>query len=312
MHKNFAQQGLSEILITCTNFIFPIIISPFMRGKVRLQTVLLGMLVPCIIAFAMSGSGTSHGVAQLPKLDVQITLNQTEVGSAQTLRVSVFVSSGGVGVEGAYVEFWLSQEGGTFTPPNTTTDSQGKAETVLTTPITQVTLVCSLSVNAAKEGYESAMNSTEFTLLPLPRLEVSLSADNVNIYNNQSVRLTVYVHYNNQPVADATVRMALAMGLRENGEEYFSPSNGTTNAEGKFLCIFTPPYVSNETEFGVVASVYADGYSENTSSIAIKVSPGGNQTGQTTQKTPDYSVSLVFTAFCTAGFCIYLRRRLWE
>ncbi|MCX8174482.1 MAG: hypothetical protein N3F63_07775 [Thermoplasmata archaeon] len=287
-----------------------------MRRTVRILAAvyLCGLLLGFTsLVHAESPSDRNPWPKQLPALSVQVSLNQTEVQCGDTLKVSAVVTSGGVGVEGVYVEFWLSQEGGIFNPPNTTTDSLGKAETVLTTPITQVTLVCSISVNAAKEGYESAMNTTEFTLLPLPKLEISVSADSTQIHNNQSVNLTVYVSCNNQPVKGATVRMALAMGLRDYGEEYFLPSNGTTNQEGKFFCVFSPPLVVNETDFGVCVSAYADGYTENTSSIVIKVVPeASGGTNQPPPRTPDYTAWLAASMIGIATICIFVRRRLWE
>ncbi|MEM4307779.1 MAG: hypothetical protein QXU48_01780 [Thermoplasmata archaeon] len=286
-----------------------------MQGKVWIQTVVyLCALWLCLnfVVPEISGEKVSE-TSQLPMLSVQVSLNRTEVPSGETLKVSALVTSGGTGVEGVYVEFWLSQEGGVFNPPNTTTDALGKAETVLTTPITQVTLVCSISVNAAKEGYESAMNTSEFTLLPLPKLEVSITADTVQVYNNQSVNLTVQVSSEGQPVNGATVRMALAMGLKDYGEEYFQPNNGTTNAEGKFFCMFSPPVVANETEFGVCVSAYADGFTENTTSIVIKVLPEtSNGNNQPPQKTPDYTAGLAVFVITAAALCTFVRRRMWE
>ncbi|MEM3445678.1 MAG: hypothetical protein QXJ27_01345 [Thermoplasmata archaeon] len=259
---------------------------------------------------ATSGEKNLSAGKQLPKLDVQVSLNTTEVQCGETLRVSVIVTSEGSGVEGAYVEFWLSQEGGVFNPPNTTTDSLGRAETILTTPPTQVTLECVISVNAAKEGYESGMNTVQFTLLPLPKLEVIANADAFQVYNNQSVNLTVTVSHEGKAVKDATVRLSLAQGLRDTGEEYFQPSNGTTNAEGKFFCVFTPPYVTNETEFGICVSAYADGYTENTTFLVIKVlpQPGGGETPPQ-QKTPDYTVSLALAVLAAVALCFFVKRR---
>ncbi|MGC8912835.1 MAG: hypothetical protein ACP5LE_02710 [Thermoplasmata archaeon] len=283
-----------------------------MWGKGLLaKTGLMCVLMLTFVPFITPVHGipeNSFTTKQLPTLNVNVTLNETVVNSGSTLKITVTVTSGGTGIEGVYVEFWLSQEGGIFTPPNCTTDSQGKAETILKTPISQVTLVCSVSVNAAKEGYESGMNTAEFTLLPLPKLEVNATANVTQIYNNQSVQITVYVSYAGQMVKNATVRMALGMGMRDYGEEYFSPSNGTTDAEGKFICVFSPPVVTNETEFGISISAYADGYTENTTTLVVKVLPEQTQnTNQDTKKTPDGGILIFGIAILVAVLSLTIR-----
>jgi hypothetical protein len=283
-------------------FIFKKIMPTLMM---RSRGIILSIACVCVLLITLAyGNCTStaetsqsverYGVdtpRQLPRLEVNVTLNETMVQSGLTIMVDVVVTAQGTPVEGAYVEFWLSQEGGLFTPANTTTDAQGKARSILKTPISQVTLVCTVSVNAAKEGYDSAMNTAEFTLLPLPKIELSASSNLTQMYNNQSAEITVYVTYQGTPVKNATVRVGLGMGLKQTGEEYFQPNNGTTDADGKFVCVFTPPVVVNATEFGISISGYADGFSENTTYIVIKVLPEvPHDNNQNTQKTPDYGI----------------------
>ncbi|MGB9636972.1 MAG: hypothetical protein ACPL1Y_06970, partial [Thermoplasmata archaeon] len=109
-------------------------------------------------------------------------------------------------------------------------------------------------------------------------------------------------------VKNATVRMALGMGLRDYGEEYFSPSNGTTDAEGKFICVFSPPVVTNETEFGISISAYADGYTENTTTLVVKVLPEQTQnTNQDTKKTPDGGILIFGIAILVAVLSLTIR-----
>lgn len=204
-------------------------------------------------------------------LQVQVAANPTSIYSEMTSNITVRVTYESNPVSNATVVL-SSNNGGTFSPQNLTTDSNGYCSFVFTSPQVTVPTNITITATATKAGYAVSTNQTTITT-NLGTLNVQITADPVAVDSAATSTVTVHVTYNAKPVANAVVTISSTV----NGS--FSVTSGTTNANGDCTFVFTAPQTSVQFNVIITAVATKSGYIESQSQTEITVNPSAPASG---------------------------------
>jgi hypothetical protein len=154
-----------------------------------------------------------------------------------------------------------SNKGGGFTPKNATTDTNGQCTFVFTAPKVIAPSNITITATATHIGYAQGSNQT-IIAVNLGALSVQLSAYPATVNSKATSQVTVYVTYNRQPVANATVNMS--SGITQTA---------TTNKNGDCAFTFTAPVTSIEFQRSITVTATESGYLSGQGQISLDVKP---------------------------------------
>ena len=220
----------------------------------------------------MSGYAEGQGQTLLtimPKvLVVQITPSSAAVNSEMSSNVTVHVAYSGQPVSNATVVV-SSVSGGSFSPANATTDSNGSCVFVFTAPQVITPTNTTITATAIKVGYAKGTNQT-IIAVDLGTLSVQVSSYPGVVDSKATSQVTVYVSYNGQPVANAAVNVSSGI------PGTFLVPNGTTNANGDCVFTFTAPELSHQSFLSITANAAEVGYLDGQGQTSITVNSAGS------------------------------------
>ncbi|MEM2102257.1 MAG: right-handed parallel beta-helix repeat-containing protein [Candidatus Bathyarchaeia archaeon] len=204
-------------------------------------------------------------------LQVQVAATPTTIYSEMTSNITVRVTYDSNPVFSATVVL-SSNNGGTFSPQNLTTNSNGYCTFIFTSP--QVTAPTNITITATvtKAGYAISTNQTTIAV-NLGILSVQITADPVAVNSAATSTVTVHVTYNAKPVANAVVTISSTVS------ESFSVTSGTTDANGDCTFVFTAPQTSAQFNVVITAVATKNGYIESQSQTEITVNPSAPALG---------------------------------
>jgi len=198
---------------------------------------------------------------------VQVLPTAAAVDSEMSMNVTVRVVYDVYLISDATVVL-SSNKGGSFSPTNRTTDSNGESVFVFSAPQVMTPDNITITATATKVGYAQGTNQTVISV-NLGTLSVQVSANPVGIDSGTTSQLTVHVTYNGQPVANVAVNVSSGI----NGG--FTVTSGTTNENGDCIFTFTAPETSTEFALGITAKATKDGYLDGQGQTSITLRPGG-------------------------------------
>lgn len=202
--------------------------------------------------------------------------NDQTGGPGTTLPVALSVlannTNSGVGISGVTVNFTDNGAGGTFTPQNAVTGSNGMASTSYTLPATAQTV----TANAAATGYTSGT----FTETAISQILAAVGGNNQSglVGTKLPTALTVQATNSGTPVSGVSVSFS------DNGAKgTFTPKTATTNAAGKALTKYTLPSTPQTITITASSTGYSPGTFTETATTTeeLAVNSGNNQTGGT-------------------------------
>ncbi|MHA2100162.1 MAG: outer membrane protein assembly factor BamB family protein, partial [Candidatus Kariarchaeaceae archaeon] len=100
-------------------------------------------------------------------LVVNVTSHFTSLNSAAQSTISVHVTDGTNPVQGATVNL-VSDNGGIFSPQSGITDANGDFKSIFNAPIIISQIICKISAEASKTGYNDGSGSVDVTINPIP------------------------------------------------------------------------------------------------------------------------------------------------
>ena len=217
------------------------------------------------------------GVQDLNPLDVTIIPGHSRIGAEEHVSVTVHVTNGTSNAENAAVTLF-SVRSGNFTPSSGLTNPAGYFTTTFIAPnVTQTTNV-RITVTASKSGY--ADGSDYRYLVVLPALQVQVTPNPSIIYPDVTSQVTAHVTYNEQPVANAEVRVWSDSGGN------FSAETGITNSNGNAAFTFTAPQTTTQLNVTITAAAAKTGFADSEGQTEITVLLGILNIQITTSPTP--------------------------
>ena len=102
-----------------------------------------------------------------PDLYVNITSHFTSLNSAAQSSITVHVTDGINPVQGATVNLG-SDNGGIFSPQSGITDANGYFKSIFNAPTVTTQIICRISAEASKSGYDDGSGYVEVTINPIP------------------------------------------------------------------------------------------------------------------------------------------------
>jgi hypothetical protein len=235
----------------------------------------------------VDGSSYEYLLIQ-PPLMVNIVTNPGSIKSEATTDVTVSVTYSGVPVDAAMVTV-SSNSTGRFDKTTAITDLNGTCKFVFTAPQTSIQRGINIIVTAAKSGYLDGQGQTLLTIEPKVLL-VQVSPSHAVVNSEMSTNVTVRVVYDVYLISNATVVLSSDKGGT------FSPTNGTTGANGEYVLVFTAPQVMTPTTITINATATKVGYAQGTNqtiiavnlgalSVQVSANPVGVDSGATSQVT---------------------------
>ncbi|MEM0357356.1 MAG: PKD domain-containing protein [Candidatus Bathyarchaeia archaeon] len=207
-------------------------------------------------------SSTVHVVDGLSPLEVSITLTNDTVDYNTPVTATVNVSFNGTPVDSANVNLFAVARG-YFANLTSSTDSSGSCTITFAAPnVTDITYV-RVMVKASKAGY--ADGSAHEYLRVLPPLNVNVTAENVKVYSQETVAVTVKVtNAYEEPVANVSLR---AWAGNQTIWE------GFTNDKGMASFNFTVPLVYAPLNLTVQVEAVKELYARSFGACLIEVYP---------------------------------------
>src|SRR5712691_661875 len=203
---------------------------------------------------------TPH-VTQLDPLAATLTVVPTAVKAGQsTTAIAKVTDSQGAPVSAANVSFWI---GGNQVASGMT-DLAGTLSAAITAPSAQGATDVQVTIQASKLGYAGATTSAWMTVSANTRaLAVAVSSSAVTVPSGGQSTITVTVQSGGSPVVGAVVSLQV-VGLGGS----VATASGPTDAQGHFTTTFSAD-VGPRTQFRIVASATAVGYTEGTGSTTV-------------------------------------------
>ncbi len=200
-------------------------------------------------------------VTQLGPLAATLTVVPTAVKAGQsTTAIAKVTDSEGAPVAGADVSFWI---GGNQVASGTT-NLAGTLSAAITAPSASGATDVQVTIQASKLGYAGATTSAWMTVTADTRaLAVAVSSSAVTVPSGGQSTITVTVQSGGSPVVGAVVSLQV-VGLGGS----VAAASGTTDALGHFTTTFSAD-VGPRTQFRIVASATAAGYTEGTGSTTV-------------------------------------------
>ncbi len=100
-------------------------------------------------------------------LGVNVTSHFSELNSAAQSSITVHVTDGTNPVQGATVNL-VSDNGGIFSPQSGITDANGDFKSIFNAPTITTEIICRISAEASKIGYNGGSGYVDITLIPIP------------------------------------------------------------------------------------------------------------------------------------------------
>jgi hypothetical protein len=211
----------------------------------------------------VAGQGQLSLTVEPKVLLVQISSSSAALNSETTSNITVVVVYDANPVSNATVVL-SSDEGGGFTPKNATTDANGQCTFVFTAPKVISPSNITITATATRVGYARGLNQTVIAV-NLGALSVQLSAYPATANSKATSHVTVYVSYNEQPVANATVNMSSGI-----------VQTATTNKNGDCTFTFTAPVTSIEFQRSITVTATESGYLSGQGEISLDVKPASS------------------------------------
>lgn len=201
----------------------------------------------------------------VPPLVAEVTLSPDLIKSEATTNGTVHVTYADAPISGATVRL-SSDNGGTFSPEEGITDSDGDIRFTFAAPLILADLNITVTATAIKAGYWDG--TAEATLIVQPRLlTVVVTANPETVESKDTAEVSVHVMSDGNPVTDATVSVVSDSGGN------FSVTEGITDSDGYFKTRFTTPGLTEENLVTVTASATKAGYVEQHNQTQISVTP---------------------------------------
>ena len=198
----------------------------------------------------------------LSPLEVSININNQMVDYNTPVTATVYVSFNGTPVESASVNLFAASKG-FFANLTNSTDSTGRCTLTFTAPnVTDITHV-RVMVKASKQGY--ADGSAHEYVTVLPPLNVSVATEEVRVYSEESVTVTVRVTDTyGKPVANVSLHVWV---------DNQSVEEGFTDAFGIAVFNFAAPMVYNPLNLTVRVEAVKELYAKSFGTCLIEVYP---------------------------------------
>jgi hypothetical protein len=193
---------------------------------------------------------TADNYATISESNVSVTV-QVDYNLAPVQNVNVAVTS---------------ENGGSFSQPNGTTDAYGFAYFVFTTPQANAPTDIVIRAQCSKTGYADGQDSLTLTD-NAGNMSVQVTASSYAIMPNGNAVLTVIAAANSRPVADAEVTISA------NGTGNFSSTTGLTDVNGTCSFVYNAPSTTVQLTVAISANVTKNGYVANASQTTINVIP---------------------------------------
>jgi hypothetical protein len=154
------------------------------------------------------------------KLAITLTANPQSIFNANTTEIIAYITAENNPITGATLQF-TSNNNGTFT--ETHEDQDGYYKTTFTAPSFSKTTTCTITVNASKTGFLSALGTTQITVVLPPMAGTNVNSTGNNVSSN---KLQLYI----KDSSGNYVSDALVCSINQSaGSQALS---GTTNATG--------------------------------------------------------------------------------
>jgi hypothetical protein len=199
-------------------------------------------------------------------LVVNIASHPDRIYSETTTNVKVSVTCVGAPVSAATVTV-SSHSTGRFDPTVGVTDANGTCAFVFTAPQTLIPLEINIVATVAKSGYLNEQGLESLTVEP-KILVVQISPSSAVVNSEMPSNITVRVVYNGSSVSQATVILSSDKGGS------FSPTNATTDANGKCTLVFTAPQVTTPANITITATASKTGYANGADRTTMTVNLG--------------------------------------
>ncbi|ODS39673.1 MAG: hypothetical protein A7315_02965 [Candidatus Altiarchaeales archaeon WOR_SM1_79] len=113
-----------------------------------------------------SNDGKLYAIG-IPSLNVNVTSHFSELNSAAQSAITVHVTDGTNPVQGATVNL-VSDNGGIFSPQSGITDANGDFECIFNAPTVTSQIICRISAEVSKTGYNDGSGYVDVTINPIP------------------------------------------------------------------------------------------------------------------------------------------------
>jgi outer membrane protein assembly factor BamB len=108
-----------------------------------------------------------YAIGSSPNLDVSVTSHFSSLNSAAQSAITVHVTDGTNPVQGATVNL-VSDNGGIFSPQSGITDANGDFKSIFNAPTVTTQIICRISAEASKTGYNDGSGYVDVTINPVP------------------------------------------------------------------------------------------------------------------------------------------------
>ena len=203
-------------------------------------------------------------VADLPSLNVELSLGSREIHRNGEISITVRVSNGSGPVEGANVVLYAIKDG-SFSQQAGLTGPSGFFTTTFKAPDVMDIKYIRIIAKASMEGY--ADGSAFDYLKVIPPLNVEVTASPQQVVSEEPSTIEVRVMWNGVPVANTTVKVSSSTG------GVFKETEKLTDLNGEATFIFTAPPVTNETTIVVIAHAFREGYLDGEGQTVLLVFP---------------------------------------
>ena len=205
----------------------------------------------------------------IPQLETAITFGLDVVESGKNTKATIHVSSNGAPVSGADVI--ISASRGNLVPLGGTTDVNGNFITTYTAPQVTTQTQITISATVSKSGFTSGSDSFFITVNPaepvnIPQLEATITSGSEVVQSSQSTQATIYVSSYGVPISGANVIISTSNGNLDS-------LSGTTDVNGNFIATYTAPHVTMRTQVTISATVSKSGYSTESCSTIVTITP---------------------------------------
>jgi len=205
--------------------------------------------------------GADHKYLEvLPALTVNLEVEPKIVKSNEVINVNVSVTHLDEPVSDATVR--ISADG--FLEEGIT-DSNGTCKFAFAAPAVKEETNLTINVVASKEGYENGTAQTIVVVEPR-NMTVQINVSPQTIFSNEESTISVYVSYEELPLADAQINISASVGS-------LSQQIGFTDLYGGFECVYTAPIVYEETVVTLNITISKEGYVDVTTQSSVTVKP---------------------------------------
>jgi hypothetical protein len=213
----------------------------------------------------IDGQGQTRLTVEPRILVVQVSATPASINSEMPSNVTVHVTYDSTPISNAVVVV-SSDLGGSISPANGFTDTNGECIFNFTAPAVTTASNITITAAATKTGYANGTDQTMITV-NLGTLVVQVTPNPTEVESRGTSIATVHVTYNNHPVADAAV--TISSGI--NGT--FSITTGTTDANGDCTFVFAAPEATEQYGTIITANATKSGYLSGQGETGIIIKP---------------------------------------